>query len=265
MPPLMPHDAPPCPEAEPCARLREAREALRARDDFLSTAAHELRSPLNALGLQLTLLERLAVAGDPRLLDEIERARRNVSRYVRRATMLLDVSRINSGQVQVHRLPLKVGDVVNAVMDTHADEARFHHVRLSSRVDDDADLVGCWDPQMVEQMVSNLVSNALRYGAGSPVVVSAGLQAPDRAFFRVTDGGPGIPEAERARMFQRFERAVSQSGHRSGFGLGLWIVAQLAAAHHGSVMVDEAPGGGCATTIVLPLQPPEHPSTGESK
>ena len=153
-----------------------------------------------------------------------------------------------------------MAEVVQSVLDTHRDEAAFRGVSLSTVVE--ANEVGHWDPQMVDQMVSNLVSNAIRYGVGSPVEVRAGRHAPGVAFFRVTDAGPGIPESERMRMFQKFERVVASSGHRSGFGLGLWIVARLAAAHQGSVEVQTPAGGGCAFTIKLPLQPAPTQSPG---
>lgn len=254
-----PHSKPPGPDL--AARLREAQDGLRARDDFLSVAAHELRSPMNALGLHLAALERMAADGaQPRLLDEIRRARRNVQRYIRRATLLLDVSRINADQLQPAPAPVALREMVAGVIDTHADEAAFKGVTLQGQVD--ADHVGLWDPQMVEQMLSNLVSNAIRYGAGSPVTVRAGVEDPGWAYFSVTDGGPGIPEEDRARMFQKFERAVASSGHRSGFGLGLWIVARLVMAHHGTVEVTTAPAGGCIFTLRLPLGPQEPGTTG---
>ena len=238
----------------PTEHLHALQETLRARDEFLAIAAHELRSPLNALGLHLALLERQAAqCGVASLAEEIARARRNVARYVRRAGTLLDVSRLVSGELLPERTPVLLREIVAAVMDTYADEARFHRVDLQARVE--ADALGHWDTRMVEEMLSNLVSNALRYGGGTPVRVRAGTDGPRVAWFEVADRGPGIDPAQRAQIFRKFGRAVSHSGDRGGFGLGLWITAGMAAAHRGGVeLLATPPEGGAVFVIRLPIR-----------
>lgn len=238
------------------AQLQEAREAIRARDEFLGIAAHELRSPLNALGLQLALIERLVAGEAPhaRVLAEVERARRSIRRYVSRATVLLDVSRLASGRMQPVLGPVSLRGVVDAVLETYAQEASIRGTRLEVSIEGNP--VGQWDGQMVEEMLSNLLSNALRYGAGSPVHLAAGTDSEgSSAWFSVADGGPGIPEEQRARIFQKFERAVPSSADNGGFGLGLWIVAGMVRAHEGSIEVTAGPGGGSVFTVRLPLHP----------
>lgn len=239
-------------------RLRVAEEAVRARDDFLAIAAHELRSPLNALSLRLLALERVAARSDDVALQEgLQRAVRTVERYVRRAVVLLDVSRVQAGAMQPMRTSVRGGDVVRDVVEAYADEAAFHGATLRADVRDEVE--GFWDPHMVEQVLSNLVSNAIKYGHGTPVDVRLGLSAPGVACFEVADRGPGIAPEDRQRIFEKFERVVSTARDRAGFGLGLWIVGRMVAAHHGSIEVADGPDGGALFRVFLPLQPPASP------
>lgn len=236
------------------SRLCAAEEAIRARDDFLAVAAHELRSPLNALALRLAALERMAAhAGHGRLQLELMRAQRSVDRYVRRAVVLLDVSRLQAGALQPQHAPVRGGELVRNVVDDYRDEADFHGATLHADVQDD--VTGWWDPHMVEQIVANLVSNAIKYGAGTPVRVAAGRQGPDTAWFEVSDSGPGIDEEHRRKIFEKFERVVAGSRDRAGFGLGLWIVGRMVAAHDGTIEVTSGPGQGARFRVCLPLKP----------
>ena len=235
-------------------RLRQAEDAVRARDDFLAIAAHELRSPMNALGLQLATMERLAErTGDTPMLTHVRRARRNVERYVRRATVLLDITRLNSMDVQLHAEPVEVRALVASVQEAHEDIAQFHGASLECEVE--GDIVGHWDAHMVEEILSNLVTNAIKY-AGGRVLLRAGVSAPGVVSFTVSDEGPGIPEDLRARIFSRFERLVCTSRSRSGFGLGLWIVGRMVMAHQGSIQVQSGAGGGSVFTVNLPTRVP---------
>ena len=236
------------------ARLQDAEEAVRARDDFLAVAAHELRSPLNALALRLAALERMAAAStEERLRREIEKTRRMVDRYVRRAVMLLDVSRLQAQAQELVPVPAPVDlrAVVHEVVEVYRDEAAFRGATLHADVEGDPQ--GRWDPHMSEQILSNLVGNAIKYGQGSPVHVRAGLCAPGIACMEVTDGGPGIEPVQRARIFGKFERVVSTVSDSSGFGLGLWIVGRMVAAHQGTIEVDSPSGGGSVFRVMLPL------------
>jgi signal transduction histidine kinase len=142
---------------------------------------------------------------------------------------------------------------VAAVVEAYADEAAFHGARLHSEIAED--VTGCWDAHMLEQILSNLVSNAIKYGRGTPVTVRLSLRN-GRACFEVIDRGPGIDEAHRSRVFEKFERVVSTAGEAAGFGLGLWIVGRMVAAHAGTIGVDSAPGGGALFRVCLPLQSP---------
>ncbi|WP_332814730.1 sensor histidine kinase [Ramlibacter sp.] len=236
-------------------RIREAEEAIRARDDFLAIAAHELRSPLNALALRLAALERMAERqAEPALRAELQRTRRSVDRYVRRAVFLLDVSRLQSGKLRP--VPEWVGnaEIVGEVLDAHRDEAAFHKTTLEGHVEEE--VRGFWDRHMIEQVLTNLVSNAFKYGGGTPVRIEAGLAAPGIAAFEVSDEGPGIDEVHRRRIFEKFERVVTPGRESAGFGLGLWIVGRMVAAHHGTIEACDRPGGGALFRVRLPLNHP---------
>lgn len=237
---------------------------MRARDDFLAMAAHELRSPLHALALRLAALERLAAQGQAATLAaELQRARRSVDRYVRRAVTLLDVSRLHAGVLVPALLPVRAAEVVRDVVDDYREEAAFHGASLHAEVDEG--LMGRWDRHMLEQILGNLVSNAIKYGNGTPVGIRAGAGDEGHACLEVFDRGPGIAPADRQRIFDKFERVVATSGERAGFGLGLWIVGRMVAAHQGRVDVAEQPGGGALFRVVLPLQPAAVPQEQQDK
>jgi signal transduction histidine kinase len=245
------------PEAEQrdlLARLEQAEAALRARDDFLALAAHELRSPLHALGLRVAALQRLAEAGGQGpLAYQLQRTRRSVERYVNRAVTLLDLSRVHADALHPDPRPVRAAEVVQSVVEDYADEAAFHGATLHPEVDDEA-LEGCWDPHMIEQLLANLVSNAIKYGHGTPVRVRAARSGPAHACFEVSDRGPGIAPADRQRIFEKFERVVARD--TAGFGLGLWIVGRMVAVHGGTIEVADGPQGGALFRVVLPLQAP---------
>ena len=232
------------------ARLQAAEEAVRARDEFIGVAAHELRSPMNALALQVAVLEHMADKTGGAVADEVRRLRRTLERYVKRATVLLDVTRINGGDLRIACRPVDVQDMVETVVAAHASEAAFHGATLTSHVD--GRITGHWDAHMVEQILANLVNNAIKYGGGTPVEIRAARDG-DEVRFQVTDQGPGIDELQRARIFEKFERVVSTSAYQSGFGLGLWIVGRMVAAHGGRIDVQGGPQGGTVFTVTLPV------------
>lgn len=153
--------------------------------------------------------------------------------------------------------------ILHNVTDTYADEAAFRGVTIEVNRGDDH--VGRWDPRMVEEIVSNLVSNALRYGAGSPVEVAAGADGAGWAWFSVADRGPGVSAEQRQRIFEKFERAVPRQGDRGGFGLGLWIAAGMTRAHGGDIDVRDRAGGGTEFVVRLPLDPGSRPGAQDNE
>lgn len=238
---------------------QELREAVRARDEFLAIAAHELRSPMHALMLQVASAIALARrSGDEELLHRLERMRVVLDRYVKRATLLLDVSRINADSMDLRFEELDIAEVLRETVDTYAVEAAFHLVDIQLAAP--RALRGRWDRLSIEQIIGNLVSNAIKYGDGKPVGVTLRREG-DRVRLEVKDGGIGISAEDQARIFGRFEQVVT-SQHRTGFGVGLWLARALIEAHRGSISVSSAPGKGTTFTVWLPLD--AAPAPGET-
>ncbi|WP_241759065.1 sensor histidine kinase [Pyxidicoccus parkwayensis] len=230
-------------------------EAVRTRDDFLSLASHELRTPLTSLRLQLQMLRRMAETtpaeplAAPKVAAKLDITERQLRRLGALVDNLLDVSRIQTGKLDFQFADGDLAAVVSDLVARFADEARQAGVTLSVRVD--GPVQGRFDRLRLEQVVSNLLANALRYGAGSPVRVSLTREeGPVRLVVR--DYGPGVAEKDRERIFERFAQNPN-AAHKGGLGLGLYIVRQIVEAHGGRVHVEAAPGGGSAFVVDLPL------------
>jgi signal transduction histidine kinase len=236
-------------------RTAELEDALQIRDQFLSVASHELKTPITSLQLYVEGL-LLSYAREPvapevatRRLDKIKG---QCGRLERLINQLLDVSRATSGG----RLPMDVEDVDLAELTRAACEASGEALRRAGCelvVDADRPVNGSWDPMRLEQVLANLLNNAVRHAPGTRVVVEV-REVDDRAVLTVRDGGPGVPEGESARIFERFVQAGPRPDN-GGFGLGLWIVREIAEAHGGEATVDSQPGSGAAFTVSLPRQP----------
>ncbi len=228
------------------------REAVHLRDDFLSVASHELRTPLTALKLEVSNLLRLARldAGSERarLIAKVEKIDAQTARLRGLIDDLLDVSSLAAGQLELQIGPVDLSEVAGEIGARFIDEA----ARLGSRLTVDARerAVGCWDRERLEQIVSNLISNAVKYGDGKPIDVSVRAEG-GHARLTVRDQGLGIAPRDHERIFGRFERAAN-SGNFGGIGLGLWIVKQIVNVFGGAVGVESAPGAGSIFTVELP-------------
>jgi signal transduction histidine kinase/CHASE1-domain containing sensor protein len=227
---------------------QRAQEAVAARDDFLSIASHELKTPLTSLVLLAGSLRAAARRGQlESAAVKSEAIRRNVDRLSRLVANLLDISRIGAGRLDVELEEVDLGEVAQEVTTRFEDEARRSGCTLRIRVAEP--VRGRWDRMRLDQVVTNLVSNAIKYGPGKPVEISVEADG-DLAILSVRDHGIGIPEADQRRIFHRFERAVSRRNY-GGFGLGLWIVRQIVEALGGAVRVESAPGEGSTFTVQL--------------
>jgi PAS domain S-box-containing protein len=221
-------------------RLAHAEEAVRLRDEFLSIAAHELRTPLSALQLQLQGLLERPERVDPRIRMKLERACRSGDRLVTLVDALMDVSRITTGSFSLNPTRFELAAAVKEVVERF----REHAVRAGSTVTVRAEpgLEGRWDRLRIEQVVTNLLTNALKYAAGTPVDI--GLSGTEQdVTITVSDEGPGIPESEKERVFLRFERAAPMRNF-GGLGLGLYVARQIVEAHGGEIsLVPDRPSG----------------------
>ncbi|WP_223639997.1 HAMP domain-containing sensor histidine kinase [Corallococcus sp. EGB] len=239
------------------ARLyREAREAVRQRDEFLGIASHELKTPLTPLSLKVQLLQKqvvsLAREGKDVPTERVAEALDVVQRQVRRLSglvdNLLDVSRITAGRLRLELEELDLASVAAEILYRFSAAAAQAGTELG--LEAPVPVVGRWDRLRLEQVVTNLVSNALKYGAGRPVVVGVEAHGP-LARLTVKDHGIGIAPGDLSRIFERFERAVSDR-HYGGLGLGLYITRQIVEAFGGTVSAVSVPGEGATFILELP-------------
>ncbi len=241
-------------------RLAQAHEALRLRDEFLSIASHELRTPLTALLLQLEWLrrasERASAALTPdRLVEKVHRASRNAGRLEELVAALLDASRIAHGKLALKREEVDLGALLDELIEDLGDSARGAGCEM--RLEKTSPASGSWDRSRVEQILLNLLANAIKYGAGSAITVVLDADADD-ACVVVRDEGPGVNEGDADRIFDRFERAVSAQ-HYGGLGLGLYIARYIARAHGGEVELVREGRPGATFRLTLPRKPPATP------
>ena len=241
------------------ARLHAAvQQSIRTREDFFSIASHELRTPLSALDLQVHSFQiqlRKQPIDVPRLVAKTEVVRRQVDRLARLISEMLDVSRIDAGHLTLAIEDVDLGEVVRDVVARFSGELERAETTLSLAVD--AGVVGRWDRHRLDQVVMNLLRNAMKYGKGAPIHIAlASDAATGAARLTVTDHGIGISAADQGRIFGRFERAVSSMAY-GGMGVGLFIVAQILAAHRAEIAVTSELGHGATFIVRLPLRASE--------
>lgn len=226
------------------------RKAVAARDEFLSIASHELRTPLTPLQLELESMRALVSPIDnaSKLTRKLETAERQVRRLGRLIDGLLDVSRLSTGQLKLEPEETDLVVTVRDVCDRFAAEAKSQNVVVE--VQNEGDVRGSWDAVRVDQVVVNLFTNAIKYGAGGHILIRI-WQEQNEAFLTVRDEGIGIPESELMRVFERYERAVSSRAY-GGLGLGLYITKQLVLAHGGRVWATRNEGAGTTFHVRLP-------------
>lgn len=256
------------------ARLyTESQAAIRSRDIFLTVASHELRAPLTALQIQVHSMRRLAAraagptelpsgTGVParsaerqsieRIAAKIEVAARQVARLTRLVDDLLDVSQIGAGRLKLRVETFDLAQLVREILNRF--EIQLAQAKCPLTLHADEPIVGSWDRSRLDQVIVNLLSNAMKYGAGKPIGVEL-TGSPAGARLCVRDHGIGIAQEDQSRIFERFERAVSARQY-AGLGMGLWIVRKIVAAHGGTIRVDSRPGAGATFTVDLPLKAP---------
>ena len=236
--------------------FEELQQALRVREDFLILASHELRTPLTILRLQLDGMERSRKAseggagyGDDARL-RIENLDHQLLRFSQMIDRLLDVTKLSSAPVRLVTESTDLGQLVCDVVKRCADWISAANCTLVLDRMDAA--VGMWDPVRLESVVTNLLSNALKYGAGHRVTLSI-QNTGGQARLIVRDEGIGMSEHEQISLFGKFSRAVATRNY-GGLGLGLWLVDQLVRAHGGTITVSSRTGEGSTFTVVLPLE-----------
>ncbi|MHB8878108.1 MAG: sensor histidine kinase [Myxococcaceae bacterium] len=232
-------------------QVAEAREAVRVRDEFLSIASHELRTPLTTLRLQGARLLALAEPGSAQARG-LATMQRQVDQLTVLINNLLDVTRVAAGRLELSLSRIELGGTVREVVERLSVET--DQAGSSVRVIAPVPVSGRWDRLRVEQVVTNLLSNALKYGAGKPIEITV-EPTPSGGRVAVRDFGIGIAEADLGRIFERFER-VGATHRYAGLGLGLHISRQIVLAHGGTITVRSRPGEGSTFTVELPAEPP---------
>jgi signal transduction histidine kinase len=231
------------------------RELADAKDRFLRIASHELRSPLTSLGATTSLLEidPSAVTDAARRQTLLERVRRQVDRLTRLVEQLLDSARLNAAEV-----PLMPSDVdLVALCEEAIDVAPVEPGGPSVTLDAEGPVVGHWDPMRIEQVLTNLIGNAIRYSPpGSPAIIVRVRGRAEAGVVEESDHGMGIPVRELDRVFTPFFRGSNvPKGGRGGLGLGLHITSEIVRRHGGTIRVQSEPGQGTTFTVELPRGP----------
>jgi PAS domain S-box-containing protein len=231
-------------------RHEQAEAAVRMRDEFLAIASHELRTPLTTLVLSLAVVEHDRMKGD---LEQIHRSLRRAQKQAERmghlVDRMLDVSQIASGKLKLELAPCDLSDVVKDVAERLSEEASNAACELRRTLS--SGIVGQWDKFRLDEALSNVLSNAIKYGAGHPIDIQ--LQARDeKAVLVVEDRGIGIAPDDLCRIFGRFERTIASKNY-GGLGLGLYITRQIIEQQGGSIRAEKRSHGGARFVIELPL------------
>ncbi|HEY8432804.1 MAG TPA: GAF domain-containing sensor histidine kinase [Sandaracinaceae bacterium] len=228
------------------ARLHhEATEAIARRDEFLAMAAHELYTPLTSLSLAAAQLERSV---PPSAMRSVAVVQRGAARLTRLVDEMLDVARTASRSIALRPERADLAQIARRAVDGARDAATLAGCSLALRADEA--VMGTWDPARLEQLLTNLLRNSIRFGAGRPIDVAVSSKG-GTAWIVVRDHGPGIAAADVERIFDRFERSAPPPGG-GGLGLGLFIARGIAEAHGGSVRALSTPGHGATFVVELP-------------
>ncbi|HLD99662.1 MAG TPA: HAMP domain-containing sensor histidine kinase [Bdellovibrionota bacterium] len=233
----------------------ELRRSLSIRNDFLSIASHELKTPVTSLKLQLDFLTRLGQREGyekvvPTLLERLIRiAARQIARLDQLVNDMLEISKLGSAPLVLARQPVNLAKLVLEVMERFSTEVKTSGSTVSIRAEPDVN--GQWDAFRLEQAISNLVSNAIKYGQGKEIIIEVRKES-EKGMLKIRDHGIGIPEERQAAIFDLFERAIPPTSI-SGLGIGLFIVRTIIGAHGGRVHVKSKPGAGSTFTVELPV------------
>jgi PAS domain S-box-containing protein len=238
---------------------REARanaeRSNKLREEFIAIASHELKTPLTPMKIYLRMLQKSLdeilspeSPSSSQLLTSVSKLEREVDRLTRLIDDLLDVSRITAGRMNLSPKAFDLSVLVKETLGRFFRE--IGKARCHLTIQAPAGATGVWDQVRIEQVVANLLTNALKYGFGHPIDVNV-TTTEDHAVLSIRDHGIGIEKDDQARIFERFERAASID-HFGGLGLGLFISREIVVAHGGTISVDSEIGKGACFRVSLP-------------
>lgn len=249
--------------SEPKRAEAELHEAVRARDNFLKIASHELKTPLTTLKLQAQMrrlqVDQLDQCGEPALTLSaakrwLDRDEKQADRLARLVDDMLDISRIQVGKFSLQLDRMDLSELVSEVVEAFRGQASLAKCEMNCRLH--PSLAGDWDRDRLEQVLANLLNNAFKYGRGTPIEITTAQHQDAQgglwAELKVRDQGPGIAPADQRRIFERFERAVERQDIK-GLGLGLYIVKEIVESHRGTIAVESELRRGACFTMRLPL------------
>lgn len=231
----------------------EAEQAIHGRDEFISIASHELKSPITAMKMKLQLLHRqleknTANLDTQKLINSIEKMDKEADRLVLLINRLLDITRIQSGKLELNLEPVNLSEVIQGIIENHAPQLEASKCQLETDID--PNIIGMWDRSRIEQVIVNLLTNAMKFGNEKPIKIIVKSDA-GVAKISIKDCGKGIAPEFKEKIFERFERGDVSNGIQ-GLGLGLYIVRQILEAHHGHISVESKLGDGSIFTVELP-------------
>lgn len=233
---------------------KELEQAVRTREEFMAIATHELKSPITVLKLQSQSRKRKLETGNDssftaeKLIQMFDSDNSHFDRLIRLIDDMLDISRISSGQLSISLENFDLCSLIHDVVEGHLEQ--FRTAGIDVKINLYEPIIGRWDKLRIEQVITNLLTNVIRYGAGKPVKISINKDQ-ERAIIVIEDKGIGIAKEDLKRIFQRYERVAGKE--ISGLGLGLYVVSQIIEAHNGLINVESHPGEGSVFTINLPL------------
>lgn len=238
------------------ANLRDKVSAVNIRDEFVSLASHELKTPLTSLKLQAQMRKRKIEKSVPdnfdpaKILKMANEDEVQLNRLIRLVDDMLDISRIRSGSLTLERQDTNFNSLIEMVLQRLAPQIEESKTKVTLNVN--KNIIGNWDSYRIEQVLINLLTNAIKYGNSSPIIVSC-HEVNGTAILSVKDQGIGISTEDKNRIFKQFERAKTNQ-QVSGLGLGLYIVKNIVDAHSGRIEVESELGKGTTFTVYLPLE-----------
>ncbi len=233
----------------------EAQKALRTRDEFLSVASHELKTPLTSilLNIQAVIKKIQKTESDSPEIREIikmlELSSRQSHRMARLINDLLNVSVASTGRLKIEKEKIDLVALTKEVISSF--KTRLRESKIQVVVDMDDKIIGMWDKIRIEQVIANLLSNAIKYGKGKPILITVKKKG-ETAHMRIKDNGIGIKKVDQEMIFEQFKRAVDSKEY-SGLGVGLYICLQIVEAHKGKLSVESKAGNGASFIVDLPL------------
>src|SRR5579883_1708131 len=232
--------------------ITQFKEQEQRKDEFIAMAGHELRTPLTSLkGFLHLLSQRLRKQQDTQALAYLERVNHQVTRLTKLVTDLLDISRMQTGQLDYTMQPFQLDALVREIVETVREGTASHHIRLEGQTR--ATVLG--DADRIGQVLINLLTNAIRYSPDADMIVVRLSTEREHACVSVQDFGPGIAREHQQKIFERYYQ-VSNAIHRpfAGLGIGLYLAREIIKRHHGSISVESVPGQGAIFSFTLPLQ-----------